>query len=136
MLRHQITEPRSSGTSSRINAPNNIHKCPKQHRHVVSKLQKIRDKNLGSQRKRKYYAYIGAKVRITYSFISEAIKTREWREIFKVLKVKTYQSQILYSVKLVFFFFFFSLLLSERDGEAGSLYKESDATLDPRTLGS
>ena len=70
-------------------------------RHIMFKLQKIKEKERTEMEKN---IYRGTKIRITWSFSSEIMQVRrEWTEIFKVLTgKKNHQPRILYSVKLIF----------------------------------
>ena len=71
-------------------------------RYILFKLQKIKakEKNLErSLRGKKLLIYRGTKIRVTFDF-SEAMKVR--REVFKVLRGKKYQPEILYSAQLPF----------------------------------
>ena len=102
-VRHQTTDPGSSENTKQD-------KCHKKStpRHIIFKLQKIKDKEklLKGARGKKYLSYRGTKLRITFDFCSETMQARrEWSDIFKMLrkkKKKTHQLRILYPVKLSF----------------------------------
>ena len=89
-------------------------------RYILFKLQKIKakEKNLErSLRGKKLLIYRGTEIRVTFDF-SEAMQVR--REVFKVLRGKKYQPEILYSAQLPF--------TSEQEGfPGGSVVKNLPA---------
>lgn len=72
----------------------------KKHRHIILKMQKIKDNGKHSQRTQKVesFTYKGAKIRITTDFSSGAMQTMEWCKIFSVEGKK--KPRILHAAKL------------------------------------
>ena len=73
-------------------------------RHTIVKMAKAWDKEriLGAARQKKI-TYKGNSIRLSVDFSAEILQARrEWNDIFKILKNKSFQSRIFYPVKLSF----------------------------------
>ena len=76
-------------------------------KHIVIKLTKIkcRDKILKGTREKWQIIYKGTPIRLSADFSTETLQARrEWHDIFKVMKGKNLQPQILYPARLSFRF--------------------------------
>ena len=65
-------------------------------RHIVIKLTKIKDKEklLKATREKRQITYKGTPMRLTADFSTETLQARrEWHDIFKVIKGKTYNQE-------------------------------------------
>ena len=63
-------------------------------RHIVIKLAKIKDRKIIESFKGKMTTYKGTPIRLTADFSAETLQTRrEWHNIFKVMKWKTYNQE-------------------------------------------
>ena len=68
-------------------------------RHIVIKLTKIKDKGklLKVTREKQQLTYKRMPIRLTADFSAETLQTtREWHDIFKVMKEKKQQPRLLY----------------------------------------
>ena len=76
-------------------------------RHIVIKLTKIKDKDriLKAAREKQQITQKGTPIGLSADFSTEILQTRrESHNIFKMMKVKTLQSRILYPISLSFGF--------------------------------
>ena len=76
-------------------------------RHIVIKPAKIKDKEklLKAAREKRQITYKGTPIRLTADFSAEALQaSREWHEIFKVMKGKNLQPRLLYPARISFRF--------------------------------
>ena len=74
-------------------------------RHIIIKMTKLKDKErtLKVAREKQVITYKGAPVRLASDYSTETFQaSREWHEIFKVMKSKDLQPKLLYPVKLLF----------------------------------
>ena len=66
---------------------------------------KDKDKILKAAREKQQISYKGTPIRLSADFSTETLQARrEWRDIFKVMKGKNLQPQILYLARLSFRF--------------------------------
>ena len=74
-------------------------------RHIVIKMPKVKYKEriLKTAREKQIATYKGASIRLSTDFSKETLQARRgWPEIFKVMKSKDLQPQLLYPAKLLF----------------------------------
>lgn len=73
-----MTDPRSSGNTKKDKGQK-ASKQTKKHRHIILKMQKIKDNRKHSQRTHKAdsFTYKGEKIRITTDFSSGTMQTTE-----------------------------------------------------------
>ena len=74
-------------------------------RHIISKLPKIKDKEiiLKAARGKETVTYKGVPISLSADFSKETLQARRgWKEIFKVMKSKDLQPRLLYQRKLSF----------------------------------
>ena len=66
-------------------------------RHIIIKMSKIKDKDkiLKAAREKQLITYKGNSIRLSADF-QWKLQTREWYDLFKVLKGKNLQPRILY----------------------------------------
>ena len=68
-------------------------------------MAKVKDKEriLKAAREKQSVNYKGTPIRLSADFSAETLQARrEWRDIFKVLKVKNLQPRILYPARILF----------------------------------
>ena len=83
--------------------PNYINVKRPSPRHIVVKLAKVNDKEkiLRAARQKKII-YKGTPIRLSVDFSAETLQAmREWNDIFKILKDKSFQPRILYPAKKI-----------------------------------
>ena len=76
-------------------------------RHIVIKLAKIKDKEklLKATREKQQIKYKGTPIRLTADFSAGTLQaTREWHDIFKLMKGKNLQPRLLYLARISFRF--------------------------------
>ena len=76
-------------------------------RHIVIKLQKIKDKEklLKAAREKRQITYKGTPIRLTADCSAETLQARrEWHDMLKVMKGKNLQPRLLYSARISFRF--------------------------------
>ena len=76
-------------------------------RHTVIKLTKIKDKEklLKETREKRQITYKGTPIRLTADFSAETLQaSREWHDIFKLMKGKNLQPTLLYPARISFRF--------------------------------
>ena len=74
-------------------------------RHIIIKVAKVKDKEriLKAARGKHTFLYKGTPIRLSADFSTKTLQaTREWQNIFKVLKEKNLQPRILYPARLSF----------------------------------
>ena len=74
---------------------------------IVIKLTKIKDKEklLKAIREKRQITYKGTAIRLTADFSAETLQaSREWHDIFKVMKGKNLQPRLLYPARISFRF--------------------------------
>ena len=74
-------------------------------RHIIIKMQKVKDKEriLKAAREKQLLIYKGAPIRLSDNFSKATLQaTRDWQEIFKVMKTKDLQLRLFYPAKLPF----------------------------------
>ena len=74
-------------------------------RHIIIKIPKVKDKEriLKATREKQRVIYKGVPVRLLTNFSKETLQaSRDWQEVFKVMKSKDLQPRLLYSAKLSF----------------------------------
>ena len=80
---------------------------PRKHmpRHTIITLSKIKNKDriLEAAREKKTVTYKGIPIRLSADFSKETLQARrDWKEVFKVMKVKDLHPRLLYPAKLSF----------------------------------
>ena len=93
--------------SSKSRVPSRINPERNPLRHIVIKLTKMKDKHkiLKSTKEKQQIKYKGIPIRLSADFSTETLQaTREWHDIFKVMKGKNLQPRILYPATLSFRF--------------------------------
>ena len=80
---------------------------PRKHtpRHIIIKLQKIKDKEriLKAAREKETVTYRGVPIRLSGDFPKETLKARRgWKEVFEVMKGKDLHPRLLHPTKLSF----------------------------------
>ena len=76
-------------------------------RHIIIKLAKIKDeeKLLKATREKRQITYKGTPIRLIADFLAEILQaTRQWVDIFKVMKGKNLQPRLLYPARISFRF--------------------------------
>ena len=76
-------------------------------RHILMKLLKIKykEKILKAAREKQQIIYKGIRIRLTADLSAETLQARrEWKDIFKVMKEKNLQPQLLYPARISFRF--------------------------------
>ena len=76
-------------------------------RNIIIKLTKIKDKGkiLKATRRKQKIIYKGTSIRVSGDFSAETLQSsREWHDIFKMMKGKNLQPRILYPARLSFRF--------------------------------
>ena len=74
-------------------------------RHIVIKMRKVKDKEriLKAAREKNLVACKGVPIRLSADFSKETLQaSRDWQEIFKVMKSRDLQPILLYPAKLPF----------------------------------
>ena len=74
-------------------------------RHIIITLVKIKDKEriLQSAREKETVTYKGVPIRMSADYSKETLQARrDWKEVFKVMKVKDLHPRLLYPAKLSF----------------------------------
>ena len=74
-------------------------------RHIIIKMPKIKDKErtLKAAREMPLITYMVVPIRLSAYFSKETLQaSRDWQEIFKVMKSKDLQPRLLYQEKLSF----------------------------------
>ena len=74
-------------------------------RHIIIILAKIKDKEriLKAAREKETVTYQGIPIRLSADFSKETLQaTRDWQEVFKMMKNKDLQPRLLYPAKLSF----------------------------------
>ena len=72
-------------------------------RHIISKLQKIKDKEkiLKAAKGKETVTYKGVPIRLSGDFSKETLQARrDWQEVFQVMKGKDLHPRLLYPAKL------------------------------------
>ena len=72
-------------------------------RHIITKMPKVKDKEriLKAAREKQRLTYKGIPIRLSADFSKETLQaTRDWQEVFKVMKSKDLQSRLLYPAKV------------------------------------
>ena len=84
-------------------APNKLNPNRPTPRHIIIKMAKVNDKEriLKAAREKQSINYKGTPIRLSADFSTETLQaTREWQDIFKVLKGKNLQPRILYPARI------------------------------------
>ena len=74
-------------------------------RHIIIKMPKVKDKEriLKTARRKQRVTYKGVPIRLSADCSKETLKaTRDWQEVFKVMKNRDPQPRLLYLAKLSF----------------------------------
>ena len=74
-------------------------------RHIINKMPKVKDKEriLKAAREKQSVTYRGVPIRLSADFSKETLQaSRDWQEIFKVMKSRDLQPRLLYPAKLSF----------------------------------
>ena len=74
-------------------------------RHIIIKMSKVKAKEriLKAAREKQLVTYRGVPTRLSADFSKETLQaTRDWKEIFKVMKRRDLNPKLLYPVKLSF----------------------------------
>ena len=72
-------------------------------RHIIIKMPKVKDKEriLKATREKQLVTYRGVLIRLSVDFSKETLQaSRDWQEIFKVMKSRDLQPRLLYPAKL------------------------------------
>ena len=86
-------------------APYRINPSRNTPRHILIKLRKTKDKEriLKAAREKQQVTYKGNPIRLTADLSAETLQARrEWQDIFKVLKGKNQQPNLLYLARISF----------------------------------
>ena len=79
---------------------------PRKHtpKHIIITLAKIKDKEiiLKATREKETVTYKGVLIKLSADFSKQTVGKRDWQEVFKGMKSKDLQPQLLYPAKLSF----------------------------------
>ena len=101
-------------------APYRINPRRNMPRHILIKVPKIKYKEqiLKAAREKQQITYKGIPISLTADLSAETLQaTREWQDVFKVMKEKNLQPTLLYPARISFRF----------DGEIKKLYRQAKA---------
>ena len=73
-------------------------------RHIIIKMPKVKDKEriLKGVREKATVTYNGVLIKLSADFSKQTVGKRDWQEVFKGMKSKDLQPQLLYPAKLSF----------------------------------
>ena len=96
---------KQTGKSRKRTVPNKMNPKRPKPRHIIIKMQKVKDKEriLKAARKKQLVTYKGVPIRLSDDVSKETLQAkRDWQEIFKVMKSKDLQPRLLFPAKVSF----------------------------------